>query len=259
VEQEELKRPFLERALQPLLDALYARVLRLTPSGVQERLRARLAQAGRPMEAGRYVGIKVLAPVSVGLLSTLALGGLGVGGGSSWLLPAVVAGIAYVAPDWWLGRTIASRRKAVRRALPDLLDLLCVSVEAGLGFDGAIQKVADKFADPVGGEFREYLKEVRLGTPRADALRHLSERTGVPEMKSFTAAIIQADQLGVSVSRVLRVQSEQMRTRRKQTAEERAMKTPVKMLLPLVFFIFPTIFIVLLAPALLRYLMIFGK
>src|SRR5690606_20026233 len=158
----------------------------------------------------------------------------------------------WILPEFWVSRLGTQRRATLSRALPDVLDLLSVSVEAGLGFDGAIQKVSEKFPDPTAAEFGEYLKEVRLGKTREEALRNLAERTGLPELKAFAAARIQADRLGVSLSRVLRVQSDQLRTQRMQRAEEAAMQTPIKMVFPLVFFIFPTIFVVLLGPAIIQ-------
>lgn len=162
-------------------------------------------------------------------------------------------------PEFWLSRTITRRKKALEKALPDVLDLLSVSVEAGLGFDGAVQKVSEKFSEPTSDEFGSFLKEVRLGKPRADALRNLAQRTGLPDMQTFVAAIIQADQLGVSLSKILRIQSEQMRIKRKQKAEERAMQTPIKLLFPLILFIFPTLFVVILGPLVISFLTTFSK
>lgn len=261
LEEEELAEPFTRRILAPLLTRLYRGAMRWTPAGVRQKTRDRLIQAGQPVDTARFLGLKLLmAAVALAATGMLVAAGRGSGGaGRAVLLGLALVALAYFLPEFWLSRKITARKKALERELPDVLDLLCVSVEAGLGFDGAVQKVAEKFAEPTAGEFTAYLKEVRLGKPRADALRNLAQRTGVPEMQSFTAAIIQADQLGVSVSKVLRVQSEHMRVRRKQRAEERAMQTPIKMLFPLVFFIFPTIFIVLLGPVLLHYMKVFGS
>lgn len=141
------------------------------------------------------------------------------------------------------------RQVDMAKELPDVLDLLTVSVESGLGFDAALQKVVKKTKGPISGEFNKTLQEIKMGKTRRDALRDLGDRTGVEDLNTFIGAIIQADQLGVSIGNVLRIQSKQMRQIRKQRIEEKAMKAPIKMLLPMVFFIFPTLFLVLLGPA----------
>lgn len=254
-EAEDLARPFRERVVEPLLSSLVAGIEKWTPRGLTVRLEQKLVEAGRPVGTGTLLALK-LAGVPVGLALATLLGGgspaaaiaLGVG----------LVGLAFFLPDLWVARRITERRRALSRALPDVLDLLSVSVEAGLGFDGAVQKVSEKFPAPTSTEFRQYLKELRLGKSREEALRGLAERAGLPEFRSFAAAVIQADRLGVSLARVLRVQSEQLRHRRKQRAEEQAMKTPIKMLLPLVLFIFPTLFIVLLGPAVLQIIAAFS-
>lgn len=258
-EDAELGRPFAERVLQPAWRGLQARLLRLTPSGVAERMEQRLHQAGRPIELAQYVALKAVF-VGCGFL----LGLLAAGGGSGPLLdrlalPAALAALGAYLPDFWLSAQRGRRQRALAAALPDVLDLLSVSVEAGLGFDGAVAKVSEKFGDPVGSEFQRYLREVRLGKTREEALRALAERGSLPELRTFVAAVIQADQLGASLTRVLRLQSDSLRTKRKQAAEERAMKAPIKMLIPLVVFIFPTLFVVILGPAALRVLEAFGR
>ncbi|MCL6451451.1 MAG: type II secretion system F family protein [Acetobacteraceae bacterium] len=255
-----LEEPFLMRVVVPFVDCLARGAARFTPRGSLKRLKERLARAGNPMEPGRFLAVRVLSlgTAAAALLGLYLL--LGTGGQSSGRFLCLALGASACAcflPDYFLSRLIRRRQKLLLTHLPDVLDLLCVSVEAGLGFDGAVQKVAEKFPAPTRDEFREYLKEVRLGRPRADALRALAARVGLAEVQSFAAAVIQAEELGVGMSKVLRVQSEQMRRRRKQMAEEKAMKTPIKMLFPLVLFIFPTMFIVLLGPALIRLLQVF--
>ena len=256
VEAEELARPFSERVIMPLIDSLAMVTQHMMPGTMIARLRTRLQEAGRPVPAERFLGLKLLASAATLVFFT------------SLLLPvqpaekrpmAMLMGIvsslaAFSLPDFWLSRKSEQRKIAMKRYLAEVLDLLCVSVEAGLGFDGAIQKVAEKFKEPIAGEFKSYLVEVRLGKSRAGALRNLAKRTGLPEMQTFVAAIVQADQLGVSIATVLRTQSDAMRTRRRQQAEERAMKAPIKMLIPLVFFIFPTLFLVLLGPAAIHFM-----
>ena len=158
-------------------------------------------------------------------------------------------GLGFYLPLIWLNRRIGKRQHDMERALPDALDLLTISVEAGLGFDAAIAKVSEKFDNELGRAFARVNAEVRLGKIRREALRDMANRAGVQDISNFIAAVIQADQLGVSLSKVLRVQSEQMRIRRRQRAEELAAQAPIKMLFPLVFLVFPSIFIVLLGPA----------
>lgn len=162
-------------------------------------------------------------------------------------------------PYLFLEKKISDRRNILRRELPDVLDLLTVSVEAGLGFDSALVKLSEKMKGPMVDEFTRMLQEIRIGVARRDALRSLAARCNVQDISLFTSALIQADQLGVSVSNVLRVQSLDMREKRKQRAEEQAMKAPIKMVFPLVFFIFPTLFIVLLGPALLQIINMLGN
>ncbi len=255
LEEEELEQPFHQRVLAPMARRLFALAARLTPADLRARVEARLARAGSEADAATFLTTKLLLALSAGggyiLLTLLAGPGRWPSATAGTL---VLAGMGFVLPDLRLARLAAARRRAIQRALPDVLDLLSVSVEAGLGFDAAIQKVAEKFKEPVAGEFRAYLKEVRLGKTRTDGLRALADRVDLPEVKTFTAAIIQAEQLGIRLARVLRVQSDQMRLRRKQKAEELAMKLPVKLVFPLVFFIFPTVFLVVLGPLLLQFL-----
>jgi tight adherence protein C len=166
--------------------------------------------------------------------------------------------LGYMLPVIWLGRRITARKKAITRALPDALDLLCISVEAGLAFDLALQRVTDKWDDELSREFRKVLSDMRLGRTRREALKDLAQRTGVEDIQTFTAAIIQADQLGVSMSKILRLQSDQMRIKRRQRAEELAQQAPIKMLFPMVFLIFPALFVVILGPAVPRLVSSFG-
>jgi tight adherence protein C len=163
----------------------------------------------------------------------------------------VGAGIGYMAPEFWLGRRIRARQHAILLAIPDALDLLTISVRAGLGFDAALGKVTEKLPGALSEEFRRALAEIRVGKQRRDALRDIVGRTEVPPLTNFIGAIIQAEQLGVSISKVLQVQSEQLRIERRQRAEEMAAKAPIKMLFPLVGCIFPSLFIVILGPAII--------
>lgn len=261
VEEEELALPFAQRVLQPVFESLLRRTAGFMPRELQERARVRLLQAGVQMDPARFVGLQATVAgggALVALVLTLPAWTSG-NWASTILLAAIFMAAAWRLPNLWLVRLIAARKKGLEKALADVLDLLSVSVEAGLGFDGAVQKVADKFPEPVSGEFREYLKEVRLGRPRAQALRNLADRSAVPDLQTFAAAIIQADQLGVSMANVLKAQSDAMRTRRKQRAEERAMQLPLKMLFPLIFFILPTLFIVVLGPVVIQFMTTFQQ
>lgn len=251
LDDDELAKPFRERILRPLLTAVGLRLGRHLPARAAARANSRLAEAGSKMGYGQFAAIKLMGFLTVLLLFSLTLVPLAPGPkrGLATVVGVAIAVLAYRLPDLWLYRAIDARRRAIQRQLPDVLDLLCISVEAGLGFDGAIQKVAEKFKEPSGGEFSTYLAETRIGRSRADALRNLAARTGIADMRSFTAAVIQADQLGVSLTKVLRAQAESIRIKRKQRIQERAAQIPVKMLIPMAVFIFPTIFVVLVGPA----------
>lgn len=252
--QDDLEEPFVHRVVRPAWLKVSQAVLRYTPSGYLVRLQERLAQAGEPAGmAGRLLAAGpaalVLAKVGGALAGMLVTG---------WAFLPVWAGavLGWYAPDLWLAQRIQARRAEMARQLPDTLDLLCVSVEAGMGFDGAVQHVAEKLGGAMGAELMRYLKEVRLGRSREEALRALAERAPLPEVKSWVAAVLQAERMGVSLARVLRVQARQIRLRRRQRAEEQAMRLPIKLVFPLVFFIFPSLLAVLLGPALLRLLLV---
>ncbi|HLN61965.1 MAG TPA: type II secretion system F family protein [Symbiobacteriaceae bacterium] len=257
---EEMELPFGQRVLGPLFERISEMVSRMAPGRVQQAIALKLMQAGNPMGPSHFLGLQTLVAAGSSLaglmLSSPFLGEKPAAAGG---LMAVLLLMGWRLPEFWLSRQVAERRRKIDKALPDVLDLLSVSVEAGLGLDGAIQKVGEKFPEPTAGEFRELLKQIRLGTARADALRALADRTGLPDMRTFTAAVIQAEQLGVSISRVLRAQSEAVRVKRKQKIEERAMALPLKMLFPLILFIFPTIFIVVLGPMVINIITTLGK
>jgi tight adherence protein C len=249
---EEMALPFVQRVLGPVLEMLSGLLLKNAPHKVQAGIQQKLVQAGNPLTPSRFLLVQVMAAAGMGLaglaMATKSMAHNPLMGVVLLFVPLL---LGWRGPEFWLSKQIAHRRRLIDKALPDVLDLLSVSVEAGLGLDGAIQKVGEKFPEPTAGEFRELLKAVRLGTPRVDALRALADRSGLPDMRTFTAAVIQADQLGVAISRVLRAQSEALRIKRKQKAEEKAMALPIKMLFPMIIFIFPTIFIIVLGPVLL--------
>jgi tight adherence protein C len=253
LQELELQQPFFDRTIKPLAGRLSGAVSRITSTSFTERTEKRLAMAGNPgdMKVADWLGIKAIATgVVAGVLFIL----FGVLGGSivqGLLLALVGAGIGYIGPEFWLGRRVRARQKAILLQIPDALDLLTISVRAGLGFDAALGKVVEKMQGPLVDEFRRALAEVRVGKARREALRDIVPRTEVQPLTNFIGAIIQAEQLGVSISKVLQVQSEQLRIERRQRAEEMAAKAPIKMLFPLVGCIFPSLFIVILGPAII--------
>ncbi|NLJ86346.1 MAG: type II secretion system F family protein [Firmicutes bacterium] len=241
--------PFLERVVAPFLTALSRWMIRITPIGWRNSLRRKLILAGNPagLETGRFLAIYLLVVIGF-TLTAFALGK----GEKQVLFTFVGFGFGLLLPDFWLKRRIEERQTAMAKELPSFLDLLTVSVEAGLGFDSALARVTARESGPLAEEFQRVLQEIRMGKPRRDALKDLGGRTEVKELSGFVAALVQADQLGVSIGNVLRVQAREMRRARRQRAEEAAMKAPIKMLFPLVFFIFPSLFIVLLGPAIIQ-------
>ena len=240
-----------QRIALPFLHKLASLAERTTPAGAMRGIDEQLESAGRPWGLGarEFSGLKVLSMV---VFAALAFVVLKFAPGQPMVK---LAGFGFLLlcgmmlPGYLVQQAINKRQTAIRRVLADTLDLLVVSVEAGLGFDQAIQRVVDKFDNPLAKELERSLQEMRLGKLRSDTLKDMAKRVKVPELTSFVAAICQADQLGVSISKVLRVQSDSIRTARSQKIREAAGKLPVKMLIPMVFFIFPSIFVVLGAPA----------
>jgi tight adherence protein C len=253
LEELELSQPFSQRILVPMIDAGAQFVTRFTPQQTLEQTRHRLELAGNPnnWSAAEFWGLRVVATVVLGGLIFLLMSLSGQPFGKRLLLGAAAAAIGFLYPQIWLNSKIRSRQAAIIKALPDALDLLTICVEAGLGFDAAMQRVSEKWDDPLSQEFGRVIREIGLGRARRDGLRDMADRMEVPDVTSFVAAIIQTEQLGVSIAKVLRIQSDQMRVKRRQRAEEKAHQAPIKMLFPLVFLIFPTIYIVLLGPAIL--------
>ena len=261
LEELELQQPFFERTIRPLAVRLSGTVQRITSASFVATTQKRLAMAGNPADlsvtdwlgmkavfALIFAGIGVLLTLLLGMpiMMTVAFGIFGLGAG-------------YIGPEFWLGRRVKGRQQLILRMIPDSLDLLTISVRAGLGFDAALAKVVEKVKGPLSDEFRRALAEVRVGKTRRDALRDIIPRTEVGPLTNFIGAIIQAEQLGVSISKVLQVQSEQLRIERRQRAEEMAAKAPIKMLFPLVGCIFPSLFIVILGPAIILIVQNFSK
>ena len=253
LEELELQQPFFDRTIKPLAARLSGRVARLSSSNFSDRTEKRLALAGNPgeMRTADWLGIKAIVAVVVGGILFVFFGLLGGNILSGIALGLVGLGIGYIIPEFWLSGRVKKRQKLIIMQIPDALDLLTISVRAGLGFDAALGKVVEKMKGPLIDEFRRALAEVRVGKVRRDALRDIVARTEVPPLTNFIGAIVQAEQLGVSISKVLQVQSEQLRIERRQRAEEQAAKAPIKMLFPLVGCIFPSLFIVILGPAII--------
>lgn len=245
----ELQKPFSERVLKPILDQIGGIIKRFTPLEVLATTHKKIIAGGLSIQPLTIITLQVITAVV--LPCTLALMGviekLGGGKGAGVLLFSCMIG--YFIPDLWLNGKGNARRLDITRALPDALDLLTISVEAGLGFDQSLMKVVEKTKGALSSEFGKTLLEVRMGKPRREALKDMATRVDVPDLNQFISALVQADKLGVSIGNVLRVQSDQMRNKRRQRAEETAMKAPLKMSFVLVFFVLPALLIVLLGPA----------
>ena len=224
------------------------------PKQSAERLKLNLQQAGNPgnITPIMFSGMRIALMIVLLLVGAFVTFGQRMETPKALMYTAIMAVLGYLLPGMWLGRQIKQRKHNIVKALPDALDLLTISVEAGLAFDLALMRVADKWDNELSNEFKRVLTDTRLGRARRDALKEMAQRTGVEDVQTFTAAIIQAEQLGVSIGKILRIQSDQMRIRRRQRAEEAAHKAPIKMLIPMAFLIFPSLFIVILGPAVPR-------
>jgi tight adherence protein C len=261
LEEMELQLPFSERTLRPLVGRLSRMGGRLGSASSTDVAEKRLAMAGNPgdLRVTDWMGVKILVGIATGAIMFLLFGLLVAGLMAGVFLGMLGFGIGFLLPEFWLGGKIKARQKIILKMIPDTLDLLTISVRAGLGFDAALAKVVEKLPGPLTDEFRRALAEVRVGKARRDALRDMVPRTNVAPLSAFIGAIIQAEQLGVSISKVLQVQSDQLRIERRQRAEEMAAKAPIKMLFPLVGCIFPSLFIVILGPAMLSIISVMGS
>ncbi len=254
LEEIELSLPFSERVITPLIQRAAGFAVRFTPAKTLESTRHKLDLAGNPNNwtPSQFFGLRVVAALALGGLVLLLM----LISKSQFLqlvgFTALFGVLGFMLPALWLGSKIRNRKASIIKSLPDALDLLTICVEAGLGFDQAMQKVAEKWEDELSRALARVLHEIRLGKVRREALRDMAERMDVNDVTSFIAAVIQAEQLGVSIAKVLRIQSDQMRIRRRQRAEEKAHQAPVKMLFPMVFLIFPSIWVVLMGPAILQ-------
>ena len=247
----EVARPFSERVIAPLGDRMVVTGRKLVRADTAKKIQYRLNVAGNPpaWDVNRIIGLKVLGLGVFGILGFLYILSLGWPFYRVLIATALVALLGYCLPDLLLKNAGDKRSKLMRNGLPDAMDLLTISVEAGLGFDAAVSRVAKTSKGPLGQEFARLLQEMQLGLGRTEAMRAMGERTSLPDLKSFCSAMVQADSLGIPIARVLRVQSLEMRTKRRQRAEEQAQQVPVRIMIPLVLFILPCLFIVILGPA----------
>ena len=249
--EAELTLPFFERAVRPTFEKLSTALARAMPNAQRQALQDKINLAGRPagLTAGGFTALRILS-LLVGTSAGLAVGAL-VNDGTLVLVVATAVGfvLGLLVPEAGLNYRVRRRQKMILLGLPSALDLLTISVEAGLGFDAALARVAEKYRNPLTAEIQITLNEIRLGRARLEALEDLGRRSKVEELNNFCQAIIQSEQLGVAIANVLRIQSEEIRRRRRQRAEEAGQKAPLKMLFPMVFCIFPTLFLVLLGPA----------
>ena len=246
-----LKEPFITRVLRPIGTQLLGSFGSLLPSNYRDQIHQKLVHAGLSarFRAEELVTGQILAAL-LGVVLALAVGAsTGASSGQRLLYLIVLPAMGAIAPSAWLNRKLEERRSAILRDLPDTLDLLAISVEAGVGFEGALGIVCDHFHSPLADEFSRTLKEMELGLPRREALQNLKRRTEVPELSNFVLAMTQADALGMPIGRVLKSQADEMRNKRRQWAREKAAKLPVKIMFPLVLFIFPPVFVVVLGPA----------
>jgi tight adherence protein C len=252
LEEIELSQPFSARVIIPVVRRIGEFSARFTPQKAIQDTARRLELAGNPwpIDAATFLAIRfILAVVLAGFLIAVVLISPSSNPSDNFMYIGGAAFAGFFLPHLMLTSRITRRQKEIRKAMPDALDLLTICVEAGLGFDAAMSKVSEKWENELSLAFARVIREVQLGKVRREALKDMADRLGIPEMTSFVAAIIQSEQLGVSMAKVLRIQSDQMRVKRRQRAEEEAHKAPVKMIIPMALLIFPSIMIIILTPA----------
>jgi tight adherence protein C len=249
-----LQQPFSERVLGPAVSGLAGLARRLTPAGSRDRISRKLTLAGSPAgwDAERVLAFKGLALVIGAGFGWLIAGAFHLDGILRIVAIVFWAAFLFLIPGSILGQSAMSRQDRLRRSLPDTIDLLTISVEAGLGFDAALLHVRRNVTGPLSEEIGRMLHEMQLGVARVQAFRHLSERIDIPELRAFVLAMVQADVFGVSISSVLRTQATEIRTKRRQRAEETAMRVPTKLLFPMLFCVLPAMFVVLVGPGVLQ-------
>jgi tight adherence protein C len=248
--QQELEGSAVDRMLMPSARRLGRGVVRLTPFDLNARIQEQLVLAGNPpgWDAERVVALKIIGGIIGVIGGALLMALVPISGWLKIIFVVVIGLIGYTMPSSQVRSMAAKRQRTIQKQLPDVMDLLTISVEAGLGFDAALAQVTKNVPGPLAEELSRLLQEVQIGVSRADAFRNLSTRTNVPELQSFTLSMIQADLFGVSIANVLRAQSRELRQKRRQRAEEIAQKIPVKLLFPMIFMVLPALFIIILGP-----------
>lgn len=254
VRDQELLKPVSERTVKPLVTRLTDLGRRFTPDGYVDKIRTRFVASGNtsPDAVDRFIALKVVAIAAVPLMLLLIFGVVGMTGMMGLVVAGLLSAVLVFGPDAVINRRVAERQHEIQVKLPDVLDLLVISVEAGLGFEQALDRVVSAVPGPLTEEFARMLGETRAGASRAEAMKSMEKRCDVPELRSFVLAILQADTFGVSIGRVLRAQADEMRIKRRQMAQEKAQKAPVKMLIPMVFCVFPALFVVVIGPAIIN-------
>jgi tight adherence protein C len=253
LEEIEMSLSFRDRVILPLMRNIARITTRFTPQKQLEEARHQIELAGMNMDAGTFFAMRIMLTITfaLGAFFVFFVGSSSTAPATALLYTIGATVLGYIFPVMWIQSKIKRRQENIWKALPDALDLLVICVEAGLGFDMAMGKVYEKWDNELAIAFGRILREIQLGKLRRDALRDMANRMDVPDVTAFVAAIIQADQLGVSMAKILRIQADQMRVKRRQRAQEKAHQAPVKMIFPMVFLIFPSIWIVLLGPSLI--------
>ncbi|TYP53775.1 type II secretion system F family protein [Thermosediminibacter litoriperuensis] len=261
IRELELSAPLFQRFFKPILKSVAGIIVRFIPAFGEEAMAQKLVEAGRPygFSPREFMAVKCLLAGFSGFALYTASGLLVLPLVQHVAVTAAGALMGWLLPDMLVSSIIRNRKEQVERELPDVLDLITVCVEAGLGFEGAMMKVVEKSGGILAGELSRVLTEVRMGKPRREALREMADRLAVDDLSCFVGSVIMAEQLGISMGNVLRLQSREIREKRRQRVEETAMKAPVKMLVPIVAFIFPALFVILLGPAAIQIMRVFGR
>jgi tight adherence protein C len=260
IRQQELSFPLYQRFVKPMFSGIFGILMKYIPAANEDILAKKLSEAGKPYNLlpREVLVIKYLMAVIFAIGTRFLLHNSGKSHMQTLVMIIAACIFGWLLPDVLINSKGRQRKEQVSKELPEVLDLLTVCIEAGLGFDGAIKKVVDKSKGVLPDELFIVLEEIRMGKPRREALRDMADRLAVDDFSNFVGSVIMAEQLGISIGKVLRLQSKEVRLKRRQSIEELAMKAPVKMLIPMVFFIFPAIFVVLLGPAAIQIMRVFG-
>jgi tight adherence protein C len=258
---QEMSQSFGHRVLKPLFKRWALALGRTSPAKTLEANRLKIMRAGNPSGIGpvEFQGLRFLLTIGLGIGSFFLLSIPGQLSTTMLMIPFAMAVFGFLLPGIWLDRKIKARKKEIQKSLPDAIDLLSISVESGLGFDPALMRVAEKWDNALTREFARMLSEMRIGKARREALREMADRVDNESLTTFVSSVIQADQLGVPITQVLRIQSESLRVKRRQIAEEQAHKAPIKMLIPIAFLIFPAMFVIILGPTVPKLVEVFGN